>query len=138
MRTLGSDSPENPQNQPPIELLLEPIRRASIEAFAGATHSAHFTTTPPTYPTVFRTTEFRWLDRLKIDLRQLLHTDQEYEYLRPLREGDRPLVSTRLTEYRERRGLLFVTLESEARVGGEISVIARSTFVVRKGTGETP
>jgi acyl-CoA thioesterase FadM len=81
-------------------------------------------------------TEFRWLDRLKIDLRQLLHTDQEYEYFAPLREGDPPLVCTRLAEYRERLGLLFVCLESAVRVAGKVCVTARSTFVVRKTAGE--
>src|SRR6476660_206008 len=85
---------DNPVELPPIVQQLGAITRESIAAFARATKSEHFVSTPATYPTIFRSTEFLWLDRLEIDLHQLLHTEQEYEYLRPLREGDVPTVST--------------------------------------------
>ena len=116
----------------PIEMGFPPISAEHVCDFATATHSEFFEGTPPTFPTVFRAAEFRWLDRLKLEMRHLLHTDQQYQYVRPLRKGDAPTISTRLTEYRKRRGMLFVTLESEIRCDGELAVLARSAFVVRQ------
>ena len=119
----------------PITLQLEPITRAQIESFARATRSEHYSDTPATYPTVFRWTEFRWLERLKLDLKGLLHTEQEYEYLQPLKQGDAPFVSTRLAEHRERRGMVFIDLESDVKVDGRTVVITRSSFVIRTEGG---
>lgn len=124
---------EHPTFAPPIVRTLPPITREGIRAFADATHSLYFVASPPTLPTIFRSTEFLWLDILKVDLHHLLHTEQEYEYLEPLREGDVPVVSTRVSEHRERRGLLFVELESDVRVHNKRILVARSSFVVRKG-----
>lgn len=124
---------ENPTSLPPIVRTLPAITRAHVEAFAQATRSEHYVDCPPTYPTTFRSTEFEWIGILGIDLHNLLHTEQEYEYLKPLREGDIPLVASRVTEYRERRGLLFVEVTSDVTVAGDVVLIARSSFVVRSG-----
>lgn len=118
---------------PPLVRRLPEITAERIHAFGHATRSEHFVDSPPTYPTTFRSTEFEWLDILKIDLHHLLHTEQEYEYLQPLREGDVPVVTTRVTEHRERRGLLFVVLETEVHVQEKLVVTTRSSFVVRSG-----
>lgn len=77
------------------------------------------------------------MDRLKIDMRELLHTDQEYEFHSALKEGDTPTIYTRMQEYKERRGLTFVALESEIRCGDRLAIVTRSAFVLRKA-GETP
>lgn len=111
-----------------------------IRLFASATTSTHYSTAssstvPLTFPTFLRGTEFRWLDRLAVNMQDLLHTEQEYEYYHPLKEGDRPIVATRMVEYKSRRGLLLVTLESEIRSSGVLQVKARSAFVVRLTEG---
>ncbi len=121
----------------PIVFRADPVTHEHIQAFAGATSSEHFQGTPLTFPTVYRAAEFKWMDRLKIDLRGLLHTDQEYEYLAPLRAGDVPTVSTRVTDFRERRGITLVVLESEVRCEEKLVLIARSSFVVRSSDGGT-
>jgi hypothetical protein len=118
-----------------IRMDFGPITSDHIREFAEATRSTQFQNTPLTFPTIFRTTEFRWLDRLRIDMHQLLHTEQEYEYFVPLREGDEPVIATRISDYRERRGLLFVTLETEVHCGGTLALRAYSAFVVRQDAG---
>ena len=124
---------QKPPTDTPIVVTAEPVTRTHISAFAEATRSEHFGDMPLTFPTVLRATEFQWLDRLKIDMRELLHTDQEYEYLAPLKDGDVPTVQTKITDFRERRGMTFVELESEVRCNDRLAIIARSSVVVRSG-----
>ncbi len=123
----------------PIVFRAEPVTRQSILRFVEATHSEHCADNPLTFPTIFRTTEFQWLERLKVDLRELLHTDQEYEYLSPIQVGDVPTVHTRISDYKERKGMRFVVLESEVRCADRVALIARSSFVLRSTSeGVTP
>lgn len=117
----------------PIVVEAEPITADSIRKFAEATLSVHATACPATFPTVFRSAEFKWLSVLGIDMRNLLHTDQEYEYFSDWKVGDLPVITTAMEEFRERRGLLFVSLETVITCSGEKRVRACSSFVVRKG-----
>lgn len=118
-------------SEAPIVFRAEPITREQVRRFIAATGSEYHANNPLTFPTVWRAPEFQWLDRLKFDLRELLHTDQEYEYLAPVKEGDIPTIYTKIKEIRERRGITFVCLESEVRMGDVLTVITRSSFVVR-------
>lgn len=115
-----------------ISMNFGPITSEHIKLFASATVSENYVATPLTFPTIFRATEFRWLDRLQLDMRQLLHTEQEYEYIAPLREGDTLLITTRMTGWRQRKGLLFVTMESDVTCIGKTVIKATSAFVVRQ------
>lgn len=115
----------------PIVFRAPPVSRQSITQFVEATHSEHCGLDPLTFATIFRSTEFQWLDRLQVDLRQLLHTDQEYEFVAPLKEGDVPTIYTRVCEHKERKGMRFVVLESEVRCDDQIKIVARSSFLLR-------
>lgn len=121
-----------------LEFQEESIDGESVDRFRRATASRHVTSVPPTYVTLFRHAEYEWLNRLDVDVRNLLHAEQEYEYQRRLEVGDAPLVRTRLMEFRERRRqreiMRFIKLESEMRVRGEVAVVSRTTFVVRQPT----
>jgi hypothetical protein len=130
--------PQKSFEETPIVFRAEPISKQAIERFAEATRSEHFGESPLTFPTIFRSTEFQWLDRLKVDLRELLHTDQEYEYLTPLKEGDTATVYTRVLEFKERKGMRFVVLESEVRCSEKVVVRARSSFVLRSVNEGSP
>lgn len=109
-----------------------------IQQFVDATGSTHHAHSPLTLPTIFRKPEFAWLDRLQIDLHELLHTEQEYEFVRTLREGDSPELATRMADYRSRRGLLFVTLETDVTSFGQPILKVRSSFVVRRDSDWAP
>lgn len=113
-----------------IRYQLEPLQASHIDAFRKATRTTHFQGMPPTFVTYFRWAEFQWLERLKVNMRHLLHTGQEYEYRGTFQPGDRPEIVTRIVEIRERRGMKFVNAESEVRVNGEIRVVSHTSFVV--------
>lgn len=133
-------NPNRPTENSPSEAAEEKVVRAQagtltaekLQAFRAATCTEYAVGVPPTLATIYRASEFEWLARLNIDMRQLLHTDQEYEYRVPFEEGDRPAVATIVKEFRERRGMQFYVLESEIVCNGVVKMVTRSSFIVRR------
>jgi hypothetical protein len=117
----------------PITFSLGPLSEEKVSAFRKATSTAHTRAIPPTFPTCFRKAEFDWLDLIKVDMRTLLHTEQEYEYLVPLQVGDTLTVTTSVESCRERRGMTFFVLLSEVSDGKAVKVRSHTTFVLRTG-----
>lgn len=116
----------------------EAVSTDRMRALAKATASDHVRGVPPTYPTIYRWGEFEWLKRNGVDLRNLLHTDQEYEYLAPLVVGEKPKVTTVLKGMRARAGMTFITLESVVESGGRPAVKNYTQFVVKGTVGAKP
>ena len=93
---------------------------------------------PPTFPTFgenFRASENVGLN-LDLDLRRVLHGEQEYEYLRPLRIGDRLVCQSQVVEDYAKKGrrggtMRFIIIETEMRdeKSNEPVVRARSTVI---------
>ena len=120
-----------------IEYQETPITQTKTDAFLKGTHSHYAQAIPPTYVTLFRRAEYDWLARLKIEIPELLHGDQQYEYLAPL-QTDQPIqVRTKLASWKERNTpkvrLIFVVMESEIFCNQILAVRSRTTFVVRRG-----
>ena len=118
-----------------ISVNVAPIGSDRMRRFRDATRSTHSPDFLPSLPTIFREAEFQWLDRLSIDWHQLLHAEQNYEYL-SLVPCDRPLtMTTLLANVRVRKlssgSMLFVELETEIKSEDTRLVIARTSFVVR-------
>jgi len=111
------------------------ISREEMEAFARVTHSDRFTSVPLTLATVLRKPEFDWLAGVKVNLANLLHTEQEYEYRAPFRSGATSLIRTTVEDLKERTGkqgtIAIIVLKSEILFNGEISVVSKTTFMVR-------
>jgi len=129
---------EDSNAQNPITFDWEAVSTERMRSLAKATASDHVKGMPPTYPTIYRWGEFEWLKRNGVDLRNLLHTDQEYEYLAPLVVGEKPKVTTVLKATRARAGMTFITLESTVESGGKIAVRNSTQFVVKGGVGGKP
>lgn len=123
-----------------IEIVEKPLSRQHIDFFRRATLSDSSPGIPLTFPTIFRRPEFDWLDRLKVDMHSLLHTEQEYEYLVPLEVGDVPRIRTRVKELKERKSkrlsLTIVVLESEVHCSEVLKMRTNTTFVLREMTEE--
>ena len=69
---------------------------------------------------------------LELDFSRVLHGTQEYEFHRPLEEGEHLLIRTRIDSIREMRGNAFLVLVTElVDPGGEIVCVARPTMVER-------
>ncbi len=126
-----------------------PIDETKVREFARAVEApdaeAERCAVPPTFP-IFGSLALESMDLLKeanIDLRRLLHGEQEYEYVRPLKIGDRLCCKTRIADdyvKEGRRGgrMRFVVLETEMRneKTGDLVVRARTTSISRGKLGE--
>src|SRR5437879_6247142 len=101
------------------------IERGKVREFARAVRDpqaeANVDSVPPTFPVYLSADVLDGLlvcNELGLDRRRLLHGEQEYEYLRPLRVGDRlrcrmRLVGDYVKEGRRGGSMRFVVLETE-------------------------
>ena len=111
------------------------VREFAIATRAPCTEGENMPV-PLTFP-IYATNAFGMLaELLYLDHRRLLHGEQEYEYRRPLRIGDRLLCRTQIVEdYRKegKRGgaMRFIVLQTEMRdqESGEVVVIGRTTAI---------
>jgi hypothetical protein len=126
----------------PVEWVVE---RGKISEFARAclnandVYSRPDAVAPPTFP---QTTSF-WQRRdggrprlgRPMDPRRILHGEQEFEYLRPLRAGDVLTGVTKLKDYYEKEGkrggvMRFAVFETEFRdKDGNVVAYSRGTTI---------
>lgn len=117
-----------------------PVERTKVREFARAVHDDHVESplAPPTFP-ISLSAEFverLIVEELKLDRRRAVHGEQEYEYLRPLKVGDRLVGRARIAEdyvKEGRRGgrMRFIVCETEMRdaATGELVIRERSTVI---------
>jgi acyl dehydratase len=94
---------------------------------------------PSGVPATFATSaEFRVIPdvvadpELGLDFSRVLHGNQEYEFRRPLEEGETLTIRTRIDSIREMGANGFLVLVTElVDPGGEVACIARSTLIER-------
>jgi len=108
---------------------------AEEEAARAAGHSGLLA--PPTFPVVLTVNE-RFRHSLDLGARAVLHSDQQFEYRRPIVAGDRITVVSRVADLQERAGasgpMDILVLEDEGRdAGGALVFRARATLVLRRG-----
>jgi hypothetical protein len=115
---------------PEITFTVEPARVAAFREVFRQKEGV-----PPTFPTVAEFTVFPSVigdPNLGLDLRRVLHGNQEYSLARPLREGETLTVRTRLDSIRQRAGTGFLAIATEfVDDAGEIVATARSTMIER-------
>ncbi len=92
---------------------------------------------PPTFPVLLTSNE-RFRHSLDLGTRSLLHSEQQFEYARPIVAGDRITVRTRVADVQERAGasgpMDILVLEDEGRdAQGGLVFRARATLVLRRG-----
>jgi acyl dehydratase len=99
-------------------------------------------------PPTFLMTIAHWIDLsgtrpgMKLDLRRVLHGEQEFEYLRPIRPGDVLTARSRTKDVYEKAGkrggtMLFVVGETEFRdQAGAVVAYMRSTTIQTAGAVE--
>jgi len=121
------------ENLPPIEMEMETLTQSTIDNFARATFSEHYQTLPPSLATRFRKAEFEWLERMKVDMRTLLHVEQEYEYLIPLVAGDKVVISSQIVQWKERKSMTFVTIVTTISSAQTVKIKSNTTFLLQTG-----
>lgn len=91
---------------------------------------------PATYLTKMRSAEFELFSKMGIPLPSILHAEQEYQYLRPLRVGEVLTFEARLIKALEKSGgkLSFLTFQTDFMdTGGAKCAVSVTTVVVRGG-----
>ncbi len=115
---------------PPTTFVVQPDRVAAFREVFGQTEGV-----PPTFLTVPEFATFpQILDdpRLGLDFSRVLHGSQEYDYRRPIREGETIWVHARIETIRHKGGNGFMTVVMEMVDGdGELVALARSTMIER-------
>jgi acyl dehydratase len=96
---------------------------------------------PPTYPIAFMTQAMaggmETFLELGLNFMTLVHGEQEFEYVRPIRAGETLTLTGRIADVYEKAGssgtLDFVVLETEARdAAGEPVFFSRNTLISRR------
>jgi len=96
---------------------------------------------PPTYPIAFMTSAMTdGMDaflELGLNFATLVHGEQEFEYMRPVRAGETLTLTARVADVYEKPGssgtLDFVVLETEARdTAGQPVFLSRNTLISRR------
>jgi hypothetical protein len=107
-----------------------------VNAFAWAIGADPDDGVPPTYASVYSlgaTAPQLFADEdAAIDFGKLLHAEQEFEWSRHPEVGEQIVSQARVSSDIERRGMRFVTLETDSK-GGDGSRVCRSRalFVIR-------
>ncbi|GAA0612023.1 hypothetical protein GCM10009547_12570 [Sporichthya brevicatena] len=75
-----------------------------------------------------------WLDALGVDLRALLHGEQEFTYVAPVFAGELVQARSTLVDAYEKKGgaLQFLVRETEVTRAGDVVARLRTTLVVRQ------
>jgi acyl dehydratase len=122
-RALGDDNP----------LYLDPAA-AARGPFEGLV-------APPTYPIAFMAQAmaggFETFQELGLNFMTLVHGEQEFEYVRPIRVGETLTLTGRIADVFEKQGssgmMDFVVLETEARDAQErVVFFSRNTIISRR------
>src|SRR5437016_2711900 len=116
------------------------VSREAVERFMEATEDPALQSgkpieyAPPTFPTTFRiAVPGLELDATKM---QLIHGEQIYDYMRPLRIGEEVTCVARITDVRTRHGrtgpMIFIVRELVGTDSNQQHIFtARSTSIVR-------
>jgi MaoC dehydratase-like protein len=106
-----------------------------VAAFARALGADPSAGVPPTYAAVYAlgTSSRQLFDdpEAAVDLANLLHSEQEFEWERDPRVGETVSSRGRVSRDVWRRGIRFITLETDVTAGGEPVCRSRAQFVVR-------
>jgi acyl dehydratase len=91
---------------------------------------------PPTFPTTFREDSGTLLRDLGVDISRLLHGEQEFEHMKPIRPGETYLCRSKIVDVYEKTGrsgpMAFVVRETAVTdADNEVVVIMRQTTVIR-------
>ena len=119
---------------PPVEVTIDPDR---VAAFARSLGADPADGVPPTYAVVYTwdATAHQVLEdpEAGIELANLIHTDQEFEWARRPRVGETVVARSRIAADLYRRGVRFLTVETEVTGGGEPLCRSTARLLVRSG-----
>jgi hypothetical protein len=117
---------------PPVDFTIE---AANVAAFAQSLGADPADGLPPTYAAVYAlgsTAVQLFQDpEAAVDLANLLHAEQEFEWERQPEVGETVTSRGRVAADVVRRGMRFITFETDVTAAGEPVCRSRALFVVR-------
>jgi N-terminal half of MaoC dehydratase len=118
---------------PAVTFEIDPAR---VDAFARAIGADPADGVPPTFAAVYSlgaTAPQLFGDaEAAIDFGRLLHAEQEFEWSRQAAPGERVSSTGRIASDISRRGMRFLTFETETRGAGDDQICrSRALFVIR-------
>ena len=120
------------------KILEEVVSEEDLRNFCEAIGLDYNGSAPPTYITVFRSSEFSLFDELDIPLSNVLHAEQEYKYHKKITPGMLMSFFTVLEKYVVKKGgttrLHFLTFQSyfNGKQKDELLATSKTTVVVRE------
>jgi acyl dehydratase len=69
---------------------------------------------PPAFAATGALSFWGLVDAVKADEAKMLHGEQEFEFIRPIRAGDRIAISYEITDVYERKGMTFAEIKGTA------------------------
>jgi len=115
---------------PDVPFTVDPARVAAFRGVFDVMEGV-----PPTFVTAAEFTVFPYVigdPNLALDFTRVLHGSQEYDYQRPLREGETLSVRARIESIRQKGETGFLTVVMELRDDeGQLVCTARSQMVER-------
>lgn len=114
------------------------VSRAKIHEFAAALgdgaaqYSGDDPIAPPTFAAVIAAQAWGALfddAELGLALHRTMHTDQNFEFVRPLRDGDNVVATLTIEKVRNRGRLDMITLAVDLAVDSQTVCIARSSLM---------
>jgi MaoC dehydratase-like protein len=119
---------------PPVPFVVEPQRVAAFRRVFGQASGV-----PPTFLTAAEFTAFPAVlgdPNLALDFSRVLHGSQEYEYQRPLREGETLSVVARIGSIRRKGENAFLTIVMDVfGDDGALAATATSVMIERAPDG---
>jgi acyl-CoA thioesterase FadM len=120
------------KHYPEVTFRVDPARVAAFGHVFGLA-----TGVPPTFSTAAEFAVFPDIvgdPELGLDYRRVVHEAQEYTHHRPLVEGERLTIRSRLESIRVKAGNGFLRIVTElVGADGEVACTARSTMIERGG-----
>ena len=128
---------------PAFQVIVDAERVRLFAAAIGETNPQYSTDiVPPTFLKAIdgeNNSSRRILELLEVDLSRVLHVEQQFDYLAPVRAGDCITVNRRVMDIHDKRdgALEFIVIESVlSNASGLVLGRARQLVMVRNGTGK--
>jgi acyl dehydratase len=120
------------KHYPEVTFRVDPARVAAFRHVFGLAPGV-----PPTFSTAAEFAVFPDIvgdPELRLDYRRVVHGAQEYTHHRPLVEGERLTIRSRLESIRAKAGNGFLTIVTDlVGADGDVACTARSTMIERGG-----
>ncbi len=117
------------------DVVVEQVGEERVHRFARSIGAPENEIAPPTFLTCMRRSEFNLFDQLGIPLQSILHAEQEYTYVEPIRVGDSVDCQSELFKVLEKSGptgtMSFMTFKTAFVVRGRSIATSSTVIVVR-------